>query len=141
MRLDSKDDDNLVEFYWNFQQADKKKGIMLQSSTVNYSFLNEPSAVSFCLFSVSIKQTFKFLELTYVKICPSNIQCWNLNPKPSYCESHPITTSPGLPLRELFFHLITYIGEFNKFMLLPKSDRFLRKPKYYFSVFFTLQMT
>ena len=28
---------------------------------------------------------------------PSYIRCWNSNPEPSDCESHPITTRPGLP--------------------------------------------
>ena len=29
--------------------------------------------------------------------CPSSLGCWNLNPRPSDWESHPITTIPGLP--------------------------------------------
>ena len=32
-----------------------------------------------------------------MKKCPSSIQCLNSKPQPLECESHPITTGPGLP--------------------------------------------
>ena len=38
-----------------------------------------------------------------MKRCPSSIRCRDLNPRPSECESLPITTRPGLP------PLLTYL--------------------------------
>jgi len=38
----------------------------------------------------------QFLQQIYVKKCPFSIQCQDLNPWPSECESLPITTRPGL---------------------------------------------
>ena len=35
------------------------------------------------------------LQQKYVKICPSSIRHWDSNPRPSECESPPITTRPG----------------------------------------------
>ena len=51
---------------------------------------------SFCLFFCLNKQTLQFLQQIYVKKCPSCLRCWDLNPRPSGQESHPITTTPGL---------------------------------------------
>ena len=52
----------------------------------------------FRLFSVFFKQTsIQLLQQINVNKCPSIIQCWDLNPQPSQCKSHPITTRSGLP--------------------------------------------
>ena len=48
--------------------------------------------VYFPSFSTKVK---KFTAIKYEK-CPSSIQCWYSNPRPSECESSPITTSTGL---------------------------------------------
>ena len=51
-----------------------------------------------CLFSVFSNKHYKCLQQIYVKKCPSSIQCWDLYPRPSECESPLITTRPRLPL-------------------------------------------
>ena len=50
-------------------------------------FFNGQSWPLFRLFSTNI----------YVKKCPSILQYWDSNPRPSGHEFHPITTGPGLP--------------------------------------------
>ena len=53
----------------------------------------------FRLFSVFFKQAIQFLQQINVKnvMCPSSIQCWDLNPRPLKHESRSITTWPRLP--------------------------------------------
>ena len=57
----------------------------------------------FSLFSVfSNKHHYNFLTTNKCEKCPSSIQCWDLNPRPSEHEPLPITTRPGLlPLAKL----------------------------------------
>ena len=43
------------------------------------------------------KQTLNFFTTNICEIFLSSIQCQDLNPRPSECESPPITTRPGLP--------------------------------------------
>ena len=50
------------------------------------------------------KQTLQFLQQLYVKKCPSSIRCRDSNPRPSECESLPITTRPGLPPPDIFIY-------------------------------------
>ena len=52
---------------------------------------SSPASFSFIFYLL------QFLQQSYVKNCPSSIQCWDLNPRPSKHESPPITTRPGLP--------------------------------------------
>ena len=59
----------------------------------------------FGLFSVFSSKHYNFLQQIYVKKCPSSIRCRDSNPRPSECESLPITTRPGLPPNNIIFSL------------------------------------
>ena len=50
----------------------------------------------FRIFSVVFKHSLQCLQQINV------MRCWDLSPQHSYCESHPITTRPGLPLCLMF---------------------------------------
>ena len=55
-------------------------------------------------FSVFFKQTpTQFIKQIHVKKCQSSIHCWDSNPRPSICESHPITNRPGFPAQTVFW--------------------------------------
>ena len=83
-----------------------------------------------------------------VKKCPSSIRHWDSNPRPSECESPPITTRPGLPtdsylhfplhsatLSYLRFHL--YVVILSLFWL-AHAKIFLSFSVYQYSLFFFL---
>ena len=58
---------------------------------------NGPTPASFSFVFGLFKQTLlQFLQKIYVKKCPSSIRYQDSNPRPSECESLPITTRPGL---------------------------------------------
>ena len=71
--------------------------IQLWLQILNILFLKmgnpRPLFVYFRLF----KQTLHFLQQIYVKKCPSSIQYWDSNTRPSRHESPSKTTGPGLP--------------------------------------------
>ena len=52
-------------------------------------------------FLTYIKVIFSLFQTNITTIlcekCPSNIRCWDLNPRPLDCKSPRITTRPGLP--------------------------------------------
>ena len=54
--------------------------------------------IYFCLF----KHITYFTTNTYVKKCPSSIQCWDSISQPLEHETPPITTRPGLPPLNIF---------------------------------------
>ena len=51
----------------------------------------------FNLFSVFSNKHYNFFKTNICDKCPSSIRCWDSNPRPSGCESPPITTRPELP--------------------------------------------
>ena len=58
---------------------------------------NGPSSALF-LFIFVLFQTNNTFTTNNVKKMSTNIGCWDLNPRPSDCESHPTTTRPGVNL-------------------------------------------
>ena len=65
-------------------------------SVGHFKKLGQPRPL-FILFLVFSNKHHKFLQQIYAKKCPSSIRYWDSNPRPSECESPPITTRPGLP--------------------------------------------
>ena len=89
----------------------------------------------FRLFSVFSNKHYKFLQQIYVKKCASSIWCWDSNPRPLECESHPITTRPELQhcqlLRALLFKCWSHrtfsgLRLLKKFFLSWQSQPFTR---------------
>ena len=63
----------------------------------------------FRLFSVfSNKHHYNFYNKYMWKKCPSSIWCRDSNPRPSKCESLPITTRPGLP--QVDFNFVNFFS-------------------------------
>ena len=91
---------------WFLQKSKLKKGAIFllakghaKDNLVNNflkKIMGQPRPL-FCLFSVfSNKHHYNFYNKYIWKKCPSSIRCRDSNPQPSYCESLPITTRPGL---------------------------------------------
>ena len=70
------------------------------------------------------KETLQFLQQINEKQYPSSTRCWDLNPQPLDCESHPITTRPGLPPNPLILY-------FRLFNLLVRSQDIFRWVNYF----------
>ena len=74
---------------------------------------NGPSAASSSFIFGLFKQTsIQFLQQINVEKCTSSKWCWDLNPQPSDCKSHPITSRPGLlpnkrPMLQRRLYLLT----------------------------------
>ena len=60
-------------------------------------FKNGPTLASFCFFRSFQTNIITIFTANMCEKCPSNIQCWDSNPRPLEHESLPITTRPGLP--------------------------------------------
>ena len=61
-------------------------------------FQNGPNPASFIIYFWSFQTNIiTIFKQIYVKKCPSNIQCRDLDPQPSELESPPKTTRPELP--------------------------------------------
>ena len=81
-----------------FRSTRKSSIYVTKRRTVERALKNGPTPASFSFIFGLFKQTsLQFLQQIYVKKCPSSMQCQDSNPRPSDCESLPITTRPGLP--------------------------------------------
>ena len=81
------------------------KELPVEDDGNNKTFLNGPIRPLFRLFSVFFKQTIQFLQQINVKMsCPSSIWRQDSNPQPLEHETSPITTRPGLVLKNHWHH-------------------------------------
>ena len=80
----------------------------------------------FHLISVFFEQTIKFLQQINVKACPSSIWCQDSNLQPSYYESPPITTRPGLPPAAVYKLGLVVFGLRDNFPIRQKSKLFYK---------------
>ena len=77
-------------------------------------FLNGPSSAYFSfIFGPFQTNINTILQQINLKKCPSSIRHRDLNPRPSECESPPITTRPGLP------PTVVILIPINRYRLIP----------------------